>query len=114
MTKKQRNEYVHVRANKNIEQFFFSLITYVWISVKLINLAAHWKTNTLTTTKTWLTNNPWWYFEKEKKKNAQNKLNDSILILYRWQTKVWDEKCYSESETKIKLSRPDWSSCKFS
>ena len=23
MTKKQRNEYVHVRANKNIEQFFF-------------------------------------------------------------------------------------------
>ena len=42
MTKQQRNEYVHVKANKNIEHFFFiSLITYVWISVTLINLAVH-------------------------------------------------------------------------
>ena len=92
--------------------FFISLITYVWISVTLINLAVHWKTNTVTATKTWLTNHRWWYFEKKKLKRPRQ---------IKWQhfnlgsaTKGLGWKSHSESETKIKLSHPDWSSCKFS
>ena len=29
MTKQQRNEYLHVRANKNIEHFFFHFVDYI-------------------------------------------------------------------------------------
>ena len=29
MTKQQRNEYVYVRANKNIEHFFFHFVDYI-------------------------------------------------------------------------------------
>ena len=60
MTKQQRNEYVYVRANKNIEHFFFHFVDYIRMDFgNTDKFSCTLKTNTVTATKTWLTNHRW-------------------------------------------------------
>ena len=56
MTKQQRNEYVHMRANKNIEHFVDQIRMDFGNTDKF---SCTLKTNTVTATKTWLTNHRW-------------------------------------------------------
>ena len=60
MTKQQRNEYVHLKANKNIEHFVFHFVGYIRMDFgNTDKFSCTLKTNTVTATKTWLTNHRW-------------------------------------------------------